>query len=152
MELNMKLTKEYLDNKTEELTGKLKSYIVEAIKEIKRYNNLSDKEMAKALDISDAYYQDIMSNKYVCFDVNLLSSIVILSCGGINFGNVLNPDIEFTTEDVKNYFQELNQASRKKKIKELLELMDINYNTLEGIDEYIEKLKYFSENGKKEED
>lgn len=151
MELKMDLTKEYLSDKTEELTGKLRTYIIESIKEIQRYNKISDKEMAEILHASKEYYNCLLADTGTEPTVSLIASVIILSAGSINFNNILNTDVEYTVEDIKRYFQKIRNENREKKLKTFLELLNIDYDTLDGIDVCIEQLKALVENGKKEE-
>lgn len=151
MELKMDLTKEYLSDKTEELTGKLRTYIIESIKEIQRYNKISDKEMAEILHASKEYYNCLLVDTGTEPTVSLIASVIILSAGSINFNNILNTDVEYTVEDVKRYFQKIRNENREKKLKTFLELLNIDYDTLDGIDVCIEQIKALIENGKKEE-
>lgn len=151
MELKNELTKEYLSDKTEELTEKLQIYIIESIKEIQRYNKISNKEMANALGISMDCYDGLMSNSRVYLDINLISSVIMLSAGSINFDNILKPDIEYTIEDIKRYFQNIRNENREKKLRTFLELLNIDYETLEGLDIAIEQIKALIENGKEKE-
>lgn len=140
----MEITQEYLNQNYKEQYDRLKSFVINTLNEIENYNNITDEEMSNLLGIPFEEYQSIIYNKKP-INIDLISKIHILTCGGITFKSILKDAMKHNVEDIKNYCRILHEKKKQDKINQLLSVLGIDSNNLTEIDMLIEKIKEIKE-------
>lgn len=138
-----------LVNERQELTKKLYEYVRQAIREIQKYNNMTDKEIAELLKVREEMYNSIMNenveylDRHYIFPLHIIPGIIVLSCNGINLNlnTMFDYEPKHTVQEIKQYISDKHFKYKQEKLEELADLLGIDLDNTEEVENLISKLK-----------
>ena len=138
-----------LVNERQELTKKLYEYVRQAIREIQKYNNMTDKEIAELLKVREEMYNSIMNEnveylaRHYIFPLHIIPGIIVLSCNGINLNlnTMFDYEPKHTVQEIKQYISDKHFKYKQEKLEELADLLGIDLDNTEEVENLISKLK-----------
>lgn len=143
-----------LVNERQELTKKLYEYVRQAIREIQKYNNMTDKEIAELLKVREEMYNSIMNEnvdylaRHYIFPLHIIPGIIVLSCNGINLNlnTMFDYEPKHTVQEIKQHISDKHLKYKQEKLEELADLLGIDLNNTEEVENLIRKLKEIKQN------